>query len=59
LHDQNWATIQLCLIALAFGGLQIWWIGSTLRTRNLAKVMNTKDCRNSLERIWKREQQQS
>jgi hypothetical protein len=26
----NWGYIQLGLVALAFGGFQVWWIGSTL-----------------------------
>ena len=25
----NWGYLQLGLFALAFGGLQVWWIGST------------------------------
>ena len=32
----NWGYIQLGLVALIFGGLQVWWIGSTLRKRELA-----------------------
>ena len=27
----NWGYIQLGLVALAFGGLQVWWIGSIFR----------------------------
>ena len=27
----NWGYLQLGLLALAFGGLQIWWISSNLR----------------------------
>lgn len=29
----NWGTIQLGLVALAFGGLQVWWISSVFRRR--------------------------
>lgn len=48
----NWGYVQLGLLALAFGGLQVWWISSTLRTRGLAKPMSAKGFRRSLERIW-------
>lgn len=40
------------LLALVFGGLQIWWIGSTLRGRRLARPMTEQEFRRSLERIW-------
>ena len=39
----NWGYIQLGLVALVFSGLQIWWIGSTIRKWELARP---------LERIW-------
>jgi ABC-type uncharacterized transport system fused permease/ATPase subunit len=48
----NWGYIQLGLVALVFGGLQVWWIGSTLRKRNLARPMSESEFRRSLERIW-------
>jgi len=32
----NWGYIQLGLVALAFGGLQVWWISSIFRRRELA-----------------------
>jgi hypothetical protein len=48
----NWGMIQLGLFALAFGGLQVWWISSLLRRRELARPMGEDDFRRSLERIW-------
>jgi len=48
----NWGYLQLGLFALAFGGLQIWWISSTLRKRDLARPKNKGKFRRSLERIW-------
>ncbi|MCP9889132.1 MAG: hypothetical protein ACRC1L_03475 [Prochlorococcaceae cyanobacterium] len=48
----NWATIQLGLVALAFAGLQVWWIGSTLRKRDLARPLSGGAFRKTLERIW-------
>jgi len=48
----NWGYLQLGLFALAFGGLQIWWIGSTLRKRELARPLSEGEFRQSLERIW-------
>jgi len=53
----NWGYVQLGLFALAFGGLQIWWISSTLRGRRLARPMNEQEFRKSLEKIWRRDQQ--
>jgi hypothetical protein len=35
----NCKTIKLGLVALAFGGLQLWWISSTLRQRDLPRPM--------------------
>jgi hypothetical protein len=48
----NWGYLQLGLVALVFGGLQVWWISSTLRRRDLASPLSAKDFRQSLERIW-------
>ena len=33
----NWGYIQLGLVALAFGGLLVWWISSVFWRRDLAK----------------------
>ena len=48
----NWGYIQLGLFAVAFAGLQVWWIGSILRPRNLARPLSEGEFRRSLERIW-------
>ena len=48
----NWGYLQLGLFALAFGGLQVWWISSTLRKRELAKPLSEEAFRKALERIW-------
>ncbi len=48
----NWGTIQLGLVALAFGGLQVWWISSVFRRRELARPMSEGQFRRALERIW-------
>ena len=59
LMDQlNWGYLQLGLVALAFGGLQVWWISSTLRKRDLARPMSEGEFRGSLERIWMKTSQQ-
>jgi hypothetical protein len=50
----NSGNLQLGLFALAFGGLQIWWISSTHRKRDLARPMSEGEFRRSLERIWAR-----
>ncbi|MFN5118914.1 MAG: hypothetical protein ACK55H_07085 [Cyanobacteriota bacterium] len=52
MEPPNWGYIQLGLVALAFGGLQVWWISSTLRRRDLARPMNEDEFRKTLERIW-------
>jgi hypothetical protein len=54
----NWGYIQLGLCAFAFGGLQVWWISSTLSKRDLARPMSERAFRNSLERIWAKGKQQ-
>ena len=56
IENLNWGYIQLGLVALAFGGLQVWWISSTLRKRELAKPLSEGAFRKSLERIWAKEQ---
>ena len=33
----NWGYIQLGLVAVVFGGLQVWWISSVVRRRDLAR----------------------
>lgn len=50
----NSGYLQLGLVALAFGGLQIWWISSTLRQRHLARPLSEGEFRRTLERIWNR-----
>jgi len=52
----NWGYLQLGVFALVFGGLQIWWIGSTIRKRELARPLNEGEFRKSLERIWNKGQ---
>jgi len=56
MENLNWGSIQLGLVALAFGGLQVWWIRSTLRRRELAKPLSEDAFRKSLERIWSKGQ---
>ena len=48
----NSTYLQLGLFALAFGGLQVWWISTTLRKRDLARPMSEGEFRKTLERIW-------
>ena len=43
---------HLGLVALAFGALQVWWIRSILRKRDLAKPLSEDAFRKTLERIW-------
>jgi hypothetical protein len=52
MENLNWGSIQLGLVALAFGGLQIWWISRIVGRRNRAKPMTEKDFRKTLEKIW-------
>lgn len=55
----NWGYIQLGLVALIFGGLQVWWISSVFWRRDLARPQSGGEFRKSLERIWKKEQRQA
>jgi hypothetical protein len=50
----NSGYLQLGLFALDFGGIQVWWISSTLRKRDLARTLIEGEFRRSLERIWAR-----
>ena len=50
----NSGTVQLGLFALAFAGLQIWWISSTLRRQRLPRPLSEREFRRSLERIWEK-----
>lgn len=52
MEHMNWGYIQLGLVALAFGGLQAWWIAGTLRKRALARPMSADEFRKTLEQIW-------
>jgi len=56
MEQLNWGYIQLGLVALVFGGLQVWWISSVFWKRKLAKTLNEGEFPKALERIWKREQ---
>ena len=52
----NWGYIQLGLVSLVFGGLQVWWISSVFWKRKSARTLNEGEFPKALERIWKREQ---
>jgi hypothetical protein len=38
MDDLNWGYLQLGLVALAFGGLQVWWIIMFYRRRELKNL---------------------
>jgi hypothetical protein len=38
-HD-DWGVFQLSLFTLAFGGLQVWWIRSVFKKRDLARPLS-------------------
>ena len=40
MENLNWGYIQLGLVALVFGGLQVWWSGSVFWRRDLARPQN-------------------
>lgn len=52
LEHLNWRSLQLALLALAFGGLQVWWIRSALSKRDLTPPLSDWAFRKNLERIW-------
>jgi hypothetical protein len=54
----NWGYIQLGVVALAFAGLQLWWIGSVFKKRERSRPQTNREFRRSLEAIWKQEKQQ-
>lgn len=48
----NWGYLQLALVAIAFGGLQIRWIVSVYWKRKLARPLRKGAFCKALERIW-------
>lgn len=52
LMDLAWGS--LLVLALLFGGLQLWWLASLLQRRALARPLNEREFRRALERIWAR-----
>ena len=52
MNQLNLGYLQLSLFALAFGGLQVWWISSTLQKQVLARPLSEGEFRKTLERIW-------
>ena len=48
----NWGYLQLGLFATAFGGLQVWWIGSVFKKQRTPRPMGEGEFRKTLERIW-------
>ena len=50
MENLNWGYLQLGLVALAFGGLQIWWIGSVFWKRKLARPLSEGEFRTALSR---------
>lgn len=54
MENLNWGYIQRGLVALAFGGLQVWWIGSVFWKRKLARPLSEGEFRKALERIWQK-----
>jgi len=52
MEHMNWGYVQLGLVALVFGGLQIWWISNVIWKRELAKPLSEDAFRKTLERIW-------
>ena len=55
MENLNWGYLQLGLVALAFAGLQLWWIGSVFWKGKLARPLSEGEFRKALERIWKKE----
>jgi len=45
----NWGYIQLGLVALVFGGLQVWWIGSVFRRKDLARSLSEDEVKRTLK----------
>jgi hypothetical protein len=48
----HWGYLQLGLVALAFAGLQVWWISRVFKRRDLERPMSEGEFRRSLGRIW-------
>jgi len=48
----NWGYLQLGLVALSLGGLQVLWVVRIYRKRKLARLLSEGESRKALERIW-------
>ena len=48
----NSGYVQLGLFALAFGGLQVWWIGNVFKKQRTPRRMGEGESCKTLERIW-------
>lgn len=48
----NSGYLQLGMFALAFGSLQVWWIGSVFKKQRAPRPMGEGEFRKTLERIW-------
>ena len=55
MEQLNCVYVQLGLFALVFAGLQIWWIGSTMRKQRLPRPLSEREFRRRLERIWQKQ----
>jgi len=47
----NWGYLQLVLVTLVSGGLQVWWIGSRFRRRNLARPVSKGEVKRTLRNL--------
>ena len=54
----NWGYIQLGLVALVFGGLQVWWISSVFWRRDLARAQSGGEFLKSLDWFWRKQERQ-
>jgi hypothetical protein len=54
LESGNWGYLQLGLVPLGFGALQVWWFGSLFPSRALPKPPSASEFRRILERSWPR-----
>ena len=52
MDNLNSGYVQLGLFALAFGGLQVWWIGNVFKKQRTPLPMGEGEFRKTLERIW-------
>jgi hypothetical protein len=56
LEDFNWGYVQLAIVTIIFGGLQIWWISKVFKNQRKPRSMDNREFRRKTDKILRNEQ---